>query len=926
MGRTIEYTIVGPPKFPGAESPASISKALPYRKDSKGASPNLRSLYCISAQSPPDPEFQKHSAGTVSTVLPTSPQLPPTPPGASNGDIPHAVNESISDTALFRSTLVTPINQNSPPTPDNTPPRERNTPLVRPFLGTQPSITSTGAESFRTAREDIESDHDSDTYSRNPESRSQHPPTPGSNSGLTEHRLRRSGLPRSPLINAYDDKAASVSLLPDQFDHQQSAETDDSKAALMVNGNDTARFHASPQPLSHASTPTGEAQQETAPPHHDASPGEIPVKSEITARPGANAASHSLRRDQSLRYRLLEAQRQDLSASTEKFANIIGWNNSVSIEGDAPENPEITREENRRLSAVSATSTIGAFVIEQNRLPRRTTTLRHVNKHESLRAVSSPLPASHRTSMISNPDSPRRLVHKKARLSNQDRWSFGSAVSRSYSLASSAALPKTEVIRVAVIPERRSSLPSSHNSSHRQSLETGSGQSHSRRTSDNPPSSWQHKRAFSESLERGRGLGLEPSIPARSSSLSAPTSKTTSRANSITSDNLRVQRQQAEKDLRKTLDRMESERLVQNLRDWDLDDPSHVSNAAKRTTLARGSFGATADRRASLPGPLLGTPDHDGKALGLAIPGTGEWAALRPSLLETPFSLPSFQSASPEINEAKAINFFPHNNHSLQLIEPFSVQESKAVREVQRQNMHAKEVESPLRNPRRPPKPPQFKVIPPTPGDEHDKELALDGPQTINRLGSSRRRVKTHRRSESFVGSLSRNLSLKNAHNRKADQELDGKLHPFWRPRAFWDDIDFAQAELEQDRPVGRGIVNNSLGLSQDRTVFTGPFALVRRISERRQQKRGIVNKSSHSSLAKLRATRRLHKSHGFGFRFHLIGMKEIQDRLLRAKERREEEKREKRRAELRRSIGPNVISRGDSRFPASNTSLSRTS
>ncbi|EXJ83287.1 hypothetical protein A1O1_06906 [Capronia coronata CBS 617.96] len=923
MGRTIEYTIVGPPEVPGRNSPAPFSKGLPYRKESKGASSNLRSLYCISAQSPADTEATEHSLGPVSTILPNSPYLPPTPPGATNGDVSHAVDEHVSDTAMVRSALVTPINQNSPPTPDNTPPREGLTPSMRPFLHTQPSMTSTGAESFKTAREDLDSDSDRDSQIH--ENGTLRPLTPVHNRGPARHRMGRRGgdLPRSPLINAFEEENDPVSMLPDRSESQHHTDTYNSNAALMASENGSARFRASPQALSCVSTPDAPANGTMAPLNLDADTSDTLGKSDTTARPGKIVPTLGLRRDQSLRDRLLEAQKQDPSASTEKFADIIGWNNLVPIEGDSSENLAMTHEDTRRLSGISATSTIGAFVFEQNQLPSRRATLRHMNKHESLRSVSSPLPSSNRNSMTSNSDSPRRLVHKEARLSNQIRWSFESEVSRSYSLASSAALPKTEIIRVAVIPERNSSLSSSYNGSHRQSLSAESARSQSRRTSDNPPSSWQHKRAFSEAVERGRGEEQGPSIPPRSSSLSAPTSRSTSRANSITSEHLRVRRQQAEKDLRKTLDRMESDRLVQNLHDWDLEDQAQAPSTSKKSTVARGSFGQKGSRAVSLPGSLLSPPDPNGNMPGLFLPGTNEWAALRPpSVLETPFSQPSFHSASPEINEAKAINFFPHNNHSLQLIEPFPVQESRAVQEVQRRNLPSMEVESPLRNPRRPPEPPQFKVIPPTPGDELEKELVLDGPQALDRTGSSRRRGNSRRRSDSLIDSISRNLSLKNARNRKANQELDGKLHPFWRPRAFWDDIDVARPELEQEQALDQGRVRNSLGLPQKRTVITGPVSLVRLMSERRRQKRGIVKQTSHGSLSKLRATRRLHKSHSLGLGFHLIGIKDIHQRMLRVKERREDDKREKRREELRRSIGPNVVSQGDSRFPASHINL----
>ncbi|KIX08175.1 uncharacterized protein Z518_02831 [Rhinocladiella mackenziei CBS 650.93] len=930
MGRTTEYTIVGPLTEPPGRYLPSVVKSLPDRKDTQVASPNLRTLYRISAQDSngSHPEQPSHP----STALPTSPHLPPTPPGASNEDTTPPVDEAASDTAMFRSALVTPINQNSPPTPDDTPPRERNVPYVRPILGTAPSLASTHAESFKTAREDNVSENESDAYSQQYENGFQWPLSSVNEFAPVAHRLRHGALPRSPWVNG-DENRPIPRQSPEQVLYQSARANKTHENGVSVYQDKSPTFDASPQDLSARSTPDDQLNEEIVQIHLETVPHDPAENAKLSAPLSKPAGQNGLRRDRSLRDRLLEAQSQDPSASTEKFANIIGWNNSVPIEDDPIDHREAGHEDHRRLSGISTGSTIEAFVFDPNPLPKRKTTLRHVSKHESLRSVSSPLPASNRNSLHSASDSPHRLVHKKARLSNQNRWSFGSEASRSHSLASSAVLPKMEVIRVAVIPERSSSLGSStSSSSQRQCLSAESGRSHSRKTSDNPPSSWQHKGPFSESLDRGRQpVQAPPAVPPRSSSFSAPTSGTTSRANSITSEHLRVKRQQAEKDLRKTLDRMGSERLVQNLRDWGAEDQVvPMVNGGRKVNQPYGSMGQMSAQTSPLPGTFLSHPADKGEvtnnALGLVVPGTKEWAALRPpSILETPFSQPSFQSASPEINEAKAINYFPHNNHSLQLIEPFPVPESKAVREVQKQQLPQDEVESPLRNPRRPPEPPQFRVIPPTPGDELDQQLGIDGAQVHGRFpGSLRRPMGNRRRSESFISSISRNLSLKNARNLKADQDLDGKLHPFWRPRAFWDDIDNSRPDMEPERSLDRGMVNNSLGLPQERTVVTGPVSLVRRISERRRQKRGIVKQSSHGSLAKLRASRRLHKSPGLGLQFHLIGIRNIQERLVHAKQRKEDEKREKRRADLRRSIGANVISQGDSRFPASNTSLFR--
>ncbi|KAK5220779.1 hypothetical protein LTR47_011167 [Exophiala xenobiotica] len=876
---------MGPPADPAGLSPPLSLKSLPHRKDSKTASPNLRTLYRMTAQDSQGPEKPSHRPAAA--IVPTSPHLPPTPPGASNGDVPHTVEEIAVDGAVFRSALVTPTNQNSPPTPDNTPPRERKIPFVRPFLGTQPSLTSTRADSFTTAREDIASEDGSDMISH------YQGHLGWSQSSLNKYshpapKLRYSALPRSPLTNGDGDGEAQPINGLHEGSEDRSFGPSPNHEETVLNGNGLL---ASPQALSTSPTPLGLRRGEELPLHNGILPGDDGQEVDTTSRSTASPHQPGLKRDKSLRDRLLEAQHRDPSASTERFASIIGWNDSVPIEDMPTANRETAREDIRRFSDISTTSTVEAYVFESAPLPRRKTTLRH------------------------------------ARLSNQNRWSFGSEISGSYSLASSAVLPKTEVIRVAVIPERRSSLPTSSSSgSKRQSLSTGSARSHSRKVSDNPPTAWQHRKTLSESVDRGRQADHPPMIPVRSSSLSAPTSRSTSRANSITSENLRVRRQEAEKDLRKTLDRMESDRLIQSVRDWTLKDEDATSQLTEVIEVRLSTTQASV-RTPPLTEALLGAPTNEGEqannGLGLALPGTQEWAALRPpSILETPFSQPSFRSASPEINEARAVNFFPHNNHSLQLIEPSPIHESRAVREVQKQRLPQIEVESPLRNPRRPPKPPQFKLFPPTTGKEADQRLGFNGAGPSR--GGSTKRPGTYHRSDSLMSSISRGLSLKNARNKKADQELDGKLHPFWRPRAFWDDIDNPRPGGEQELSREAGVVYNSLGLPQERIVITGPVSLVRRISERRRQRRGIVKQTSHGSLAKIQATRQLYASPGLGFRFHLVGIKNVHDRVLRARQRKEHERQERRRAQLRRSIGANVIMQGDSRFPASKTSLSR--
>ena len=891
-----------------------LARSLPIRKDSRNASSNLRSLYRMSAQNMRAAQVGHDPSQLDHKALPTSPQLPPTPPNAVNGDLPTPAEENASDTAIFRSALVTPINQHNPPTPDNTPPQDRKPLVVRPWLGPQTSFTSTLAESFTTAQEDFTSDPGSDQQSKTPEATFEWPLTSIAKFG---GHLRQKSLSRSPLMNDYSD-LHQISHTPEHYEHGHTQYPSIPDPAVPSD----SETEGNPTDTSTPRSRSGRSDH-MLPPHNGQHRGD----EEKTSSP--EMQSTELPPSSGLRNRLLEAQSQTPSASTEKFANIIGWNDSVHFgRSDRQTRVVVDHEDDyRRFSRTSTTSTVEAYVFEQSPLPKRTTTLRHMNKHESLRSVSSPLPASKRGSLNSWTESPHPLIHKKARLSNQNRWSAGSEISRSHSLASTTILPKTEVIHVAVIPERSSSLSSSRrNSFNRPSPSSESGKSQSRKPSDQPPSSWQHKRAFSEALERGRQQHQAPVVPPRSSSLSAPTSKATSCANSITSSHFRVQRQRAEKDLRRTLDRMESDMLLQKLPRWTSEQAQPTAGEPLSRNgphdLRSHSMGHNAPWSDSIPHRSVASPllDDDGNqnTLGLVMPGTTEWASMRPSsILDTPFSQPSFQSASPELSEAHAINYFAHNNHSLQLIEPFPVHESKAVLEVQRAGLSHSEVDSPLRNPRRPPEPPQFHVVPPTPADELDPRLGLEDHLPPGRGNSVRRPTSSRGRSESFITALSRNLSVKNPRNRKAGQDLNGELHPFWRPRAFWDDVDNSRPESDEAR--NGGIIKNSLGLPQERTVVTGPASLIRRISERRQQRRRVARQSSHSSLAKLRAGRHLHRSAPNAMRLHFVGIRNIQDWMLQAKRRKEEEKREKRRAELRKSIGANVISQGDSRFPTSN-------
>jgi len=144
------------------------------------------------------------------------------------------------------------------------------------------------------------------------------------------------------------------------------------------------------------------------------------------------------------------------------------------------------------------------------------------------------------------------------------------------------------------------------------------------------------------------------------------------------------------------------------------------------------------------------------------------------------------------------------------------------------------EVDSPLRNPRAPPEPPAIKFIPPTPAAvEEDRQLgytlddrpATSGEKPKRTMSLMRRAFSNRRNSETAAqrpGFLTRTFSLggrreladsstqtsKETANPSTmypsviDQPADGsKLHPFWRPTHFWDDLEDRDSMDDEEFP-----------------------------------------------------------------------------------------------------------------------------
>ncbi|PLB45607.1 hypothetical protein P170DRAFT_449268 [Aspergillus steynii IBT 23096] len=600
--------------------------------------------------------------------------------------------------------------------------------------------------------------------------------------------------------------------------------------------------------------------------------------------------------------------------SMENFRDQIGW-----PPGERPADP-VDADDTRRHSGVSTSSTIEAMIIDSPRPTKRT--LRHSEKRVSLRSASSPVTRSERSSLASNPDSHHRLVHKIARITENDRKSIASDISASGSSTLGAPQQNYEVVPVVVIPDRRSSLKSSASTSRNPSKSSSSRRSRAPPTLSSRPGSIDaprsRKRTMSDSSattrpsvgSRGRSLS-RPVIPPRSSSLSAPTSQNNSRSTSLTSESLR------------------NHTLAMDLETQNKPSEPPVSVPRKQ---ARDSGGA---------------PEVSNKTHSILI-GVEDMSHLRPP--SAPFTAISIPSSSPgpvEINEATTVVFFPHNNESLLLVNPQlqSGRHGRLPRIAYRSSLgtprtpempmpdksDAGEMSSPLKNPRRPPKPPIHNssnpsvpadVVDPQVGEPLRTQDTHDNPQPPRR--GSRRSWRVRPGSESF-NSFTRSLSLKSAKNRKSGKEIDDKLQPFWRPRRFWEDSSETEGDSPRDetpqaaRSETDQVIKNSLGMPQPRVAFEGPQIARRSSPDMRRRfdgttaRRSALVGSGVFTPEALYSQTSLHQRHfrslsWWRLRFRFGSARDFRRRLRRQLQRRAEGKREARRERLKQSIGEAVF------------------
>ncbi|KAM0333142.1 hypothetical protein ACHAQA_001801 [Verticillium albo-atrum] len=341
-----------------------------------------------------------------------------------------------------------------------------------------------------------------------------------------------------------------------------------------------------------------------------------------------------------------------------------------------------------------------------------------------------------------------------------------------------------------------------------------------------------------------RTIDYPPAIPTRSSSLSAPTSRNTSRAGSMTAESLRAHNA--------VQHRLTQDRLTQEGRSASIDLKSTPSFLSAQEDYMQAR-------------PSLHRPDAD--------PYSGK----RLSHQNTPFSMASLDTngsfgTAAEVSEALAVSIYPHQNSSLLMVDhsskPTDEEGSYEEKDAEKRDDEPKvagtmpdrpkivttspdgtvpvtppqtqlaleQVDSPLKNPRAPPIPPTLpaiQFIPATPSGLtpfHERQEmrgnyfeTMEETKPPQRSMSLVRRALLQRRrnSESYPpktarpGFLSRTLSLTRNSNRRNDTterstreslypNVDdppaegNKLHPFWRP-AYEDDEDDYVRDMDEE-------------------------------------------------------------------------------------------------------------------------------
>jgi hypothetical protein len=824
--------------------------------------------------------------------------LPPTPPTMPREPVPKAAFST------------TPVHSRDPITPDTTPPRYASAASLaadRPPLYACPSSR---AESFTTARE--EPSEPSDSRSTTPSFGHLQTPSQDRGLGLAFER------------DDYNDDDATPTERRMPFFHDMH----DPATAGAQAGHDFLHVDAG---LPHRDWNTDLMRNITVRQRRKpASPS--PPKTADSASSIINTPSPAMSvrtpRTSSLRERV-DASSNPPTSSVQNFAESIGWpaDNRVSAEEPPPDS------NNKRLSTSSMTSTVVAAMVVVTP-PQRQRALRHSGKNMAYRSdTSSPARrssaalSSTRISLISDDVPLHRLVHKRTNIAERHkRFSTDSDTlgnmrnSSPFSVRSSRTIDSTAATLAHQESVRRILQPAAD------ILSRSNSQAHSNRKSHMRVSSAPESARRIPTASRTRDFTeiSPPQSPA--SDVSTPFRDEIAPDNTVPANvNKALPSLPAERKikppLRDSVNNVDSSPTAQQIPPPSaiLDRVRHLiaeREAEDQTSVAPETRGAiplserlssreraekqrrsshSQDRTSSSqeanspyildrvssddmfrrsPDWNRKTPDeHNRMSFDRSTVRTEEYGNARHTYSQTtPFS--QMSDTPIELSEATAISIYPHNNHSLLLVQQasrtgsmpledqnqpsddayFASQSRVDLRqELQRSptppfvdayddmleadegqmqptlafepstppmQIHLPQpntVDVPLENPRPPPEPPKIMFIPPTPAEELECDLRPSPPGPPKHSDSyPQRRLSLVQRARRYSDNLispilarassnrSRHVSDSHTHSRRKSRiptvnDEDGNLHPFWRPRGFWDDFEDSDSESDED-------------------------------------------------------------------------------------------------------------------------------
>lgn len=804
--------------------------------------------------------------------------LPPTPPSASNdaqrdnSSAPQYV-DGVMDTLLFKPPSTrTPINQRSPPTPDPSPPHS-----ARSVQKTYPPPTlrypSSRADSFTTARSHFESE-DSGSQTSFHDALT---PRQQTREHARESRQRYDGLGL-----AFEGEAGDITPTernPSGLSSYMGSPLFDGTWESK-NGDHDQTLDRERDTNSMRNVTVRRRKQERLP---RARPEQTSAK-ELDHEP---ALISVMKRAQNSDERSGDIKRHARNPALDKFAKDIGW----SIDDNKTPNTD-----SKRFSTASSTSTIVEAVV-MTTPPKHLRTLRHAGKNLALRQSSDTTferPStnrSHRASRLSEATSPHRLVHHKARIpERRNRDSIDSAFS-CVSADVSVSEPKQQrnSIPVLVVPQPSNGSPSAVETPRRLHIRfhmlTDPQQSPSRVA---PIPNGDYVLPDSPRRVRRRSSNGSSSQASKTSSklpedwplpregirnFTAP-AVMTSKGTTVTLS--RAPRTPQRDSYRRKLFETPPEVPPKEPLPLPLSSPSPTDRISaspataevQRLLQTRPTDGMatrhSSDRTEEIPrgSSLERGTSGDRSFLGLESPimlhsGRTSLDRARHYNTTTPFSQLS-DTAELEVSEATAVSIYPHNNHSLLVVQQVARTNSNSNSTSNATSPHRRAVsspppsrelsppmlalnpatppqqmidsgangfgfvDSPLKNPRKPPEPPAFKIIPPTPAQEFERDPMIESAIASNPPRPTRRQSlakRARRYSDTILNPiLARTTSVarRNMANRQgptvenARQAKDNNLHPFWRPRGFWDDFD-SESEDEWDEEMGGTLESSRL-------------------------------------------------------------------------------------------------------------------